>query len=103
MGKKCIVVKLYEHNESNGLCDWIDHEMPCEFAKPAVVDMLKQMWDESPRWLLIGLTNRQLADLLEAVKVERLEREHGHAQAQLLEIYDEEQLHGVAAESRRGL
>jgi hypothetical protein len=74
MGDKAVIMPLYE----NG--DWLEHELPREVAKPAVRDMIKQMSDEPPGWLFIGLSRHQLAEFVEAALAEMREREHAPIQ-----------------------
>lgn len=69
MVDKEISINLYE----NG--DWLDHKLPRETMKQVIHDAIKQMSDESLRWLLNGLTLRQLDELAGGVRVEKLERE----------------------------
>jgi hypothetical protein len=57
---------------------WTPHDVPAEIAKEIVRDMVRQM-DEPLDWIVISLTEAQLADLLAAARSEMHERVRAHS------------------------
>ena len=86
MVEQSVLITLWERK------DWVDHEMGADVAKGVVLDMIRQLSDDSLGWLVEGLKSHQLSELAALVKGEMLSR--GRAQSPTL-VNDRLKLYGA--------